>query len=88
MRSARTKKGDSNKMNKKEAQAVKGFFGDETVFYTNKGRCFHVPNCPSVRKSSGNVTQMKRAIEWGLMPCCICEPEENFLYKEKYMRLR
>lgn len=75
-------------MNTKDAKAVIGFFGDHTVFYTKNGKCFHVPNCPSVSRSSGNVTQMKRAIEWDLVPCLICQPEEHVLYKEKYMELR
>jgi len=75
-------------MKTEEAQAVIGFFGDETVFYTKNGKCFHVPNCPSVRRSSGNVTSIERALEWDLLPCLICEPVENVLYKEKHMRLR
>jgi len=75
-------------MKTEEATKVIGFFGDDTVFYTRAGRCFHVVNCPLVRRSSGNVASIKQAIEWGLVPCCVCRPEENVLYKTKHMRLR
>jgi hypothetical protein len=64
-----------------EAKAIVGFLGDETVFYTRKGTRFHVVNCPIVSSKSGNVTQTRRALEYGLKPCDVCRPLENVLYK-------
>ncbi len=76
-------------MKTEEAHAILGMFGCDTVFYTEKGHCFHVLDCPRVRgsrKSEGNVTSIKQAIEWGLAPCRICRPGRNVLYKERRIK--
>ena len=45
----------------------------QTVYYTPSGEKYHTANCRMVKNAS-NKTDLRGALEKGLLPCKICKP--------------